>query len=206
MKATHSDVEKTLASAQFSINVIDLIHPPVPLGLGKVNTRRLVDKEAKNLKEAMTMQGMKPFSIENMIPIMIERRHVDEKCIWTGINAYKAPTLQLSDAGSAELRELELAGGRHRIEAVKSIRAARNKALDAVKKKTVTEQQKKRPTTAKGQKDRAKRVEKLLAEEAAIKAEIAEVSRWGIVLYDKGKSLMEYSSRKLICLNSEAEE
>ena len=90
MKATHSDVEKTLASAQFNINVIDLIHPPVPLGLGKVNTRRLVDKEAKNLKEAMTMQGMKPFSIENMIPIMIERRHVDEKCIWTGINAYEA--------------------------------------------------------------------------------------------------------------------
>lgn len=123
--ATHSQMEKILASALFSVNVMNLFNPLKDIQFGKVNTRALVDAEALNLQKAMTEQGMKPFSSENLIPIVIERRHVDATCIWTGVHAYDAPDLKLSEEGEQELTKMELAGGRHRLEAVRKIRKRR---------------------------------------------------------------------------------
>lgn len=186
--AMHSKMEKTLADAQFSVNVIDLFNPPKELQLGSLNSRMLVATEAMNLMKAMTAQGIKPFTMENMIPIIIQRRYVDPGCIWEGINAYKAPTLKLSADGIAELEVLELAGGRHRLEAVTHIKKQKEKLLKAAHKKTIAAEKSlqnvSKPSAVNRQ---SEKVAGLLEVEEEIRREIAEISKWGIVLYDEGK-------------------
>lgn len=58
MMAVHSDMEKLLADAQFSMNIINLVNPLVPLGLGKINMQALVEAEAINLQKVMMTQGI----------------------------------------------------------------------------------------------------------------------------------------------------
>ena len=184
--ATHSQMEKILASALFSVNVMNLFNPLKDIQFGKVNTRALVDAEAVNLQKAMTEQGMKPFSSENLIPIVIERRHVDATCIWTGVHAYDAPDLKLSEEGEQELTKMELAGGRHRLEAVRKIREAKKKVLASARKKS-SAQRKKRVRKDAAMLKRDKRLAEMEAEEEAMENEIEELGRWGFALYDKGE-------------------
>lgn len=189
--AAHSDMEKLLADAQFSMNVIDLVNPLAPLGLGKINTRALVEAEAINLQKAMTTQGIKPFTVENMIPVLIERRHVDPTCIWSGINGYGAPDLKLSEDGVKEVKELELAGGRHRIDAVRKIHDGLRNELAKAEKRTAT-LTKKKVSKASAVKRKAKDIQAHAAHEEAIRDQLKSVSRWGVVLYDKGEWCIEY--------------
>ena len=184
--ATHSQMEKILASALFSVNVMNLFNPLKDIQFGKVNTRALVDAEAVNLQKAMTEQGMKPFSSENLIPIVIERRHVDATCIWTGVHAYDAPDLKLSEEGEQELTKMELAGRRHRLEAVRKIQEAKKKVLASARKKS-SAQRKKRVRKDAAMLKRDKRLAEMEAEEEATENEIEELGRWGFALYDKGE-------------------
>ena len=69
--ARESSQDTKIAAAQFSINIIDLFNPPMEIHFGKWNSRALVETEWKRLKEAMTLQGIKACSAENMMPLMI---------------------------------------------------------------------------------------------------------------------------------------
>lgn len=180
------EMEKVLADAQFSINVINLFSPPKDFNYGKINSRALVDREATNLRKAMTEQGMKPFSIENMIPIVIARRHVDPTCITSGMNAYNAPDLKLSVEGMKELRELELAGGRHRVAAMKQLHDIKMTEVTEVHKKMITMENKKLDEQF-DQRKKDMTVQAYRNLEAKKEKEVDELGRWGVVLYDKGK-------------------
>lgn len=185
--AKHSVDEKLIHAAQFSVNIIDLFTPVKPINFGRWNSRHLKEPEWKKLVEFMTTQGIKPFSYDNMMPLVINRRHVDPDCISNGSNGYDAKMLVLSKEAEVEkLEVLELAGGRHRKAAMAEIKKKKLEELDrldTVRKSIIKRRVVKEEATARKQADLDACDETI----AALKDEIANLGRWGVILYDQGK-------------------
>lgn len=178
--------EKITAEAQFSVNIINLFNPPKPLVLGSWNKRELNMTEANKLKDMMTRQGIKAYTMENMIPIVIERHHVDQACIWSGMSGYGAPPLQLSEEGMQEIKGLLLAGGRHRIAAVKALRAEANAKLQALR--VQIKEAAERKTTATEDDDEVEvSLDQMKIDEEGMVANMTANEHWGVVLYDHGE-------------------
>ncbi|SRR6266576_2261568 len=106
--AKQSDQEKKAFDAQFSVNVIDLFDAPKEIHFGQWNSRPVVIGEWKKLKMSLTVQGIKPFSPENMMPLIISRRHVDPSCIQKSVSGYEAKKFVLSEEGKKEVNWLLL--------------------------------------------------------------------------------------------------
>ena len=184
-KAKESEREKKVIAAQFSINVIDLFNPPLEIHFGKWNSRPVSTTEWMKLKAAMTLQDIKPFTPENMMPLVISPRHVDTSCVENNLNGYKAKTLMLSEEGKREMKKLLMAGGRHRMAAIQSIKedkdnelAMMTAELDKLKGKNVTQ--------PKAVAKKLANVEEKEKKIAALKEEISKLGIWGVILYDQG--------------------
>jgi hypothetical protein len=186
--ASQNQKEKLAAAAQFSINKINLFNPPKPLVLGKLNPRELNKEQVKKLKQAFAEEGIKPFTMENMMPLMINRHYVDPGCIWMGMNGYDAPELKLSMEGIRDLEGLDVVGGRHRLEAITKVNDEINLQLDGVKKRVkVLREKSTKNMNDEERKMRKEELTKLLKQTKELKNKKDENSQWGIILYDAGK-------------------
>lgn len=184
---SHNLLDAKMGAARFSMNIVNILDPPKPLLLGRWNPRELDPKQWRRLKQSMLDQDLKPFNFENMIPIVIERRHVDDTCITTTANPSTAPLLKLSDEGERDLKELVLAGGRHRIQAVKSIRDDRQAELKKLQEKLRKLQ--KRDPKREGAKEKLDvEVDRLEEEIDDLRRYISTLGPWGVMLYEEGKS------------------
>jgi len=184
--AKESAEEKHIFDAQFSVNVIDLFDPPKDIHFGAWNTRPVVTSEWKKLKMSMTAQGIKPFSPENMMPLIINPQHVDQSCIGKSLSGYKANKLVLSAEGEQVLDKLEMAGGRHRKAAIESIKEDKEKELLKVTKER-TKASKKKPKKADAIAAKAEELKGYDAKIEALEEEISKIGRWGVILFDAGK-------------------
>lgn len=151
--------------------------------LGTWNKRELNATEANKLKGMMTNQGIKAYTMENMIPIVIERQHVDAACIWSGMNGYGAPPLQLSEEGIREMKGLLLAGGRHRIAAVRALQTEGNTKLQALRAQ-IKEATKKMDAE---DDEIGVSLDQMKIKEEEMVANMAANENWGVILYDYGK-------------------
>ncbi len=181
--AKHSLEEKKIMAAQFSVNIIDLFDPPKDVHFGRWNSRPLIPSEWKKLKTSFTIQSIKSFSPEHMMPLVISRQHVDPSCIQNNASGYDAKMLVLSDDGKKELTGLQMAGGLHRKAAVESIKRDKEKELS----KLVKELEKVDKRKAANDDAVAKKRRELEVKVQNKKDEISKIGRWGVVLYDAGK-------------------
>lgn len=174
-------------AAQFSFNAIDLFNPPKPINFDKLNSQPFKPVEWKKLQVTMTAQGIRSFTVEHMMPLIISRRHVDPACLSDSLNGIENRMLVLSKEGEEELGELEMAGGRHRNRALEAIKDAKEKELEKLitkrsrivsKREVVEEEAKVRKEEHVNECDRVI---------GALEEELARIGRWGVILYDKGK-------------------
>lgn len=191
--AIHSVEEEMATAAQFSVNTIDLFDPPMTIYFGKWNGRLLDQKQVKKLKAALTAQGIKPFSHENMMPLVINQRHVDPSCIENTANGYNAKPLILSDEGKRELVRLDMAGGRHRKAAIASIKADKQKELTALtnSRNSVSKRKVKKADAIQKKQDEIETYNKRIE---VVKKEIENIGKWGVILYDEGIHRLTYVS------------
>lgn len=191
--AKHSVEEELATAAQFSINMINLFDPPMDIHFGKWNQRLLKPTEWKKLKTAMTIQGIKAFTSDNMLPLVINRRHVDPSCIENKLNGYNAKTLVLSEDGNRELVKLEMAGGRHRLAAIQSIKDDKEKELKKLESQrdTVNKRRAMRPDAVQKKQKDLDGCNQIIA---ALEEEISKLGNWGVILYDEGTKQSTYTS------------
>ncbi|KAF8322968.1 hypothetical protein F5887DRAFT_1086906 [Amanita rubescens] len=184
--AKHSDEEEKVDAAQFSVNVINLFNAPMEIHFGNWNTRPLVALEWKKLKASMTAQGIKSFSNEHMMPLVIKRRHVDPSCVDNNVSGYAAKTLALSEEGKQEVKRLEMAGGRHRLAAVKSIKQDKEQDVAKLKKQHQI-LSKKRAVKDDAVTKKLQNLKDYEEKIAKLEEEISKIGLWGVIVYDEDK-------------------
>ena len=168
-----------LAAARISINRMNLLRSPIPLRFGEWNDRALVERYAKGLQNSFQTQGVRPFEMENMIPLVIHKDHLDSKCLnFKGLNAAEAPFLQLISKGLKE-PSIKVAGGRHRFRAVELENERLSTEIKRLEGKiqddnTATEEEKDMNRAYKATID-------------TLSKERERVCTWGVIIYDEGK-------------------
>ena len=186
---SQSVLDTATAQARFSINVLNILDPPKELSLGRWNPRDLEPKHWKRLKLSMLDNEIKPWNYENMIPIIISPRHVDPSCISTNItDPSKSPVFKLSPDGERELSKILLAGGRHRIQAVKSIhddKQAEQKKLKEKLEKLRKAEPKRETLKKRYDQDMTDLEDRILDGEKYL----STIGPWGVILYDEGKCI-----------------
>jgi polyhydroxyalkanoate synthesis regulator phasin len=142
--------EKVTRSALFSINVIDLKAPPLPLKHGEWNDRPINLKAMKRLKDSFRTKGICAFDLDNALPLILPREHLDPDAINNSIgDPEQAPMLRLTEEGMKS-GVLKFAGGHHRYKLIIQQWESKQKTLTAMesklekKKKTMQSKQDKR--------------------------------------------------------------
>ena len=170
----------SLASARISINRMNLLRPPIPLRFGQWNDRSLVEKYAKVLQNSFQTRGVLSFEMENMIPLVIRKDHLDSKCLnFKGLNAAEAPFLLLSSEGM-KAPSIKVAGGRHRLRAVELETERLSTEIKRLEGKI------KDNDTPTDEEDDMSRSYKATIE--ILTKEMERVCTWGVVVYDEGKA------------------
>jgi hypothetical protein len=169
---------------------LDILKPPAALKFGTWNNRPLQEKQAKLFAMQIGNTSFRPFAQGNLLPLIIDKRHVDPECIRMNPSTEIAPFLKLSAEAMGDPDfELRLAGGRHRRRATEILREqsktrvtklrdgiadAKGKLKDLEGKKTRTEKME----------EKIRGMEKVLEEEKRVEETI---SIWGVILYEAGK-------------------
>jgi hypothetical protein len=164
---------------------MDLLRSPIPLRFGKWNDRSLVERYAKVLQNSFQTQGVRSFEMENMIPLVIRKDHLDSGCLnFKGLNAAEAPFLQLSPEG-LKASTIKVAGGRHRFRAVE---LETDRLLTEIKRLESKIQDDDTATEEEKDMNRAYRatIENLSKEKEW-------VCTWGVIIYDEGKPFIAIS-------------
>jgi hypothetical protein len=183
-----------LAGARISINRMNLLHSPIPLHFGQWNDRSLVERYAKGLQNSFQTQGVRSFEMENMIPLVIRKEHLDSKCInFKGLNAAEAPLLQLSSEGMKS-PSIKAAGGRHRFRAVELEAERLSTEIKRLETKIQSED-----TTTEEDKDMNRAYSSTIE---TLSKERERVCMWGVVVYDEGKPSIAISQGENLKSNS----
>jgi hypothetical protein len=123
--------------------------------------------------------------MENMIPLVIRKEHLDSKCLNSGsLNAAEAPFLTLNSEGLKE-SSIKVAGGRHRFRAVELETERLSSEIKRLESKIrddddATEEQKDMNRAYKTTID-------------TLSKEKVRVCTWGVVVYDEGKGSLAIS-------------
>ena len=117
--------------------------------------------------------------MENMIPLVIRKDHLDSECLNAGsLNAAEAPFLKLSSEG-LRAHSIRVAGGRHRARAVEMEAERLSTEIKRLEGKVKGDD----ATTQEEQDmDQAYR-----ATIETLSKEKERVCTWGVVIYDEGK-------------------
>ena len=174
-----SSATDRLANARISINRIDLLRPPIPLRFGQWNDRLLVERYAKGLQNSFQTQGVRSFEMENMMPLVIRKDHIDPKCLnFKGLNPSEAPFLLLNSEG-LKAPSIKVAGGRHRFRAVELETERLSTEIKHLESKI------KDDDTAFGEEKDLNGAYRATIE--TLMKEKERVCTWGVVIYDEGK-------------------
>jgi len=175
----------SLASARISINRIDLLRPPLPIRFGQWNDRLLVGRHAKVLQNSFQTQGVRSFEMENMIPLVIRKDHIDSKCLNFGVlNPAEAPILQLTPEG-LKASSIKAAGGRHRFRAVELETDRLSTEIKRLEGKIQSDD------TATEEETDMNRAYRATIE--TLSKEKERVCMWGVIIYDEGKQSISIS-------------
>jgi hypothetical protein len=129
--------EKITRGALFSINLIDLKEPPLPMKQGPWNKRPLEAKAVKKLKDSFKSQGVCAFDLDNALPLVLPREHLHPEAVNNSINDPEtAPMLRLTDMGMLA-KWLTFAGGHHRRHLILQTWETTEKAVVAMEAKLV---------------------------------------------------------------------
>jgi hypothetical protein len=180
--------EKVTRGALFSINVIDLKAPPLPMKQGPWNQRPVDPKEQKRLRESFKSQGIRSFDLDNALPLILAREHLHADAVNNTIgDPEQAPLLQLSAKGMAELKSLTFAGGHHRRTLVLKLWEECQKTLAAAEVKLEKKKKTLETKLGKGSKDP---LEQLHGEIDELEQKILGMKRqtmWVVKVYDASK-------------------
>lgn len=177
--------------AIFSLNRINLRSPPVDLKFGQWNDRPLKMNRAKELLATMRSQELRPFLLQNMLPIIIPRSDVDSTCLSLDFqHTSTSPMIKLTASGLSKGR-IQLAGGRHRYHAVKLAVDETTTVIEKVREQIEKERAKNPKTDLARQKrdDVVVEMERMVKEKEQF---MDAISTWGVILYDQGKCFTIY--------------
>jgi hypothetical protein len=185
-----SNATDSLARARISINRMNLSSPPIPLLFGQWNDRSVINRHVKGLQSSFQTQGVQAFEMENMIPLIIRKGHLDSKCLNAGsLNASEAPFLKFSSEGM-KAPSIKAAGGRHRARAVELQTERLSTEIKRLEGKVKGDD----ATTQEEQDmDQAYR-----ATIETLSKEKERVCTWGVVVYDEGKGCSFTKSKSRI--------
>lgn len=191
--ASVDPAEKAKQDAVFSYNVIDLT--ALPLGFkNPFNPRPVVASKVREMRNALLEEGLRIFSDENRIMIVIKPSHVETSCITSDPTA---PALPFCLKEGAPISELTVIGGQHRRDAVLLIKSdheakmerlqgsikLRNKVLKGfVRQPPETDEARQRKS------DLENEIKALELDLADHKNSLRFVGPWGIMLLDPGES------------------
>ena len=174
-----SNATDSLARARISINRLNLLSPPLPLLFGQWNDRFVIDRHVKGLQSSFQTQGVRAFEVENMIPLVIRKDHLEPQCLNAGsLNAAEAPFLKLSSEGM-KASSIKVAGGRHRARAVE---LESERLLAEIKRLETKVKGHDAATTEEQDEDKGYRTTI-----EALSKEKERVCTWGVIIYDEGK-------------------
>src|ERR1700712_5442663 len=73
--------EKLIRKALFSTNLIDLANSVLKMEFGRWNNRPISTKAMTRLKESFTREGVQAFELENALPLILRREHLDREAV-----------------------------------------------------------------------------------------------------------------------------
>lgn len=180
--------EKITCGALYSVNLINLANPPLPMEQGPWNKRPIDTKSMRKLKDSFKSQGICAFNLDNALPLVLARDHLHPNALNNSVNDPEtAPMLQLMDKGLQE-SALIFAGGHHQRELILQLWESNKKSLGAMetkleKKKTTLQNKLDKRTTAP--------LQQLHQEIDDLEKKILTATRstlWTVKVYDAGKS------------------
>jgi hypothetical protein len=199
------DREAESIKAIISVNVFNILMPPVPIEFGEFNPRPLVKSGVTALVEKFTNDAFTPFRMDSMIPIHLHLSDLDASCRNMDFTrGADAPPLRLSTQSNISV--LKAFGGRHRhaasqkiyddcTETLKSLRDDLN-SLEGRKGKGKGEGSSKGRSkkAAKVAEDvvegtgleRSERIGEIQEKISAVEDDRRRYTTWGVVVYDSG--------------------
>ena len=186
-EVTAEEQEKVTRSALFSINIIDLREPPLPLKHGDWNARPIDSKAMKRLKDSFHAQGMRAFDLDNALPLILPREHLHPEAVNNSVgDPEQAPMLRLTDDGM-KASVLHFAGGHHRYKLVLQQWDAKKKTVAGLESKL-----EKKNKTLEGKLDKGKKanLDDLKQDIDELEAQILGFKRmtlWAVKVYDASK-------------------
>ena len=102
--------EKAKQDAIFLYNIIDLTDLPLALK-NPYNPRPVVNSKVRVMHKALLEEGLRMFSNENRIMVVIEPSHVEPSCITSDPTS---PPQKFCLKADAPLTHLNIVGGQHR--------------------------------------------------------------------------------------------
>ena len=194
MKRVRIDpAEKAKQEAIFSYNVIDLTDLPLAFK-NPYNPRPVVNSKVRMMRNAFLEAGLRAFSNENRIMIVIEPSHVEPSCITSDPTS---PPQKFRLKADAPLTHLNIIGGQHRRGAVILIKLDYQAKMERLKnsinsKKNMLGGFLKQPPEMVEAEQRKSHLE---SEINALELDLADyetsmgfVGPWGVMLLDPGES------------------
>jgi hypothetical protein len=189
--------EKAKQDAIFSYNIIDLTDLPLVLK-NPYNPRPVVNSKVRVMRNALLEDGLRVFSNENRIMIVIEPSHVEPTCITSDPTS---PPQKFRLKADAPLTHLNIIGGQHRRDAVILIKSDYQAKMERLqgsissKKKALDGLVKQPPETDEAE----QRKSQLESEIKALELDLADyetsmgfVGPWGVMLLDPGESYVTW--------------
>jgi hypothetical protein len=172
-------------AAIISFNTLDILHPPLTLAFGEFGMRTMDLRCANDLVESFLNTTFHPFSVESMIPIILNREDLEPSCISNDATlGPDAPPLTLSNLGK-QRKKIIVCRGTKRIWAVQQIMLTLNKKLHDLRTSLASL---KREHTGTGSLTWVDyHLAKVLGEIKAIKKQKVKFKTWGVVVYDSGE-------------------
>jgi len=197
MLACIDPTEKAKQEAIFSYNTVDLTNPPLILH-NPYNQRPLSKLQSKKLRNALIQEGLRVFSSENRIMVVISPSDVEEGCITSDLMAPPAP-LCLKEG--SQLTELTNLGGQHRQDAVCLIKAENDRQIKQLKGSISAKVKlvKGLPATDKARQRKSElenEIEALKLQLSLRESSKELVGTWGVMLLDPGESYVVFPAHK----------
>ena len=189
--------EKAKQDAIFLYNIIDLTDLPLALK-NPYNPRPVVNSKVRVMHKALLEEGLRVFSNENRIMVVIEPSHVEPSCITSDPTS---PPQKFRLKADAPLTHLNIVRGQHHRDAMVLIKSDYKAKMERLqgsitsKKKTLDGLVKQPPETDEAE----QRKSQLESEIKALELDLADyetsmrfVGPWGVMLLDPGESYVTW--------------
>jgi len=169
--------EATMGWGKVKIN-----DPAIHFSFGKVNTRKLDERQLKHLRKSLEEEGHIWYKIENMLPLIVaDPSWIDETSLTKDVTqGAKMGSLELTTEGREKMTSWKMAGGQHRVKAIEQILEAKTHDLNQL--------QKEKRTVSGKRGDGAKKAATIGRLEEAINAksrELEDLQYWGVIVYNE---------------------